>query len=198
MNRTLIFALLAATVATPVAAYVPTADDKLFALTPTDFQQTARTKSDATPVTIDTERGFVETHGLLAGDSDDNFVRALIDKGTGTLRYQVVQTITYQGGWRYFHTADFAGGPAKLEIIVRAVAGCYGSKTSSCTLRETVAFDIPEAALRALAATYRARGRTAWTYRLKATANADFEGRLAPAEAAGLLLAVDKWMAKRR
>ena len=75
---------------------------------------------------------------------------------------------------------------------------CYGSKTSSCTLREAVAFDIPEAALRGLATGYRPRARLAWTYRLSATANADFDGQFAPAEAAGLLLAVDKRMAKSR
>ncbi len=198
MNRTLIFALIAGTLALPVAAYVPTAEDKLFALTPTDFQQTARTGGQGASVTIDTARGFIESHGLLAADLGDNYLRAVIDRASGKLRFQAVQTVTYQGGWRYFHTAEFEGGAAKLEIIVREVAGCYGSKTSSCTLREEIAFDIPEAALRALAATYRPRSRTAWSYRLKATANADFDGRFAPAEAAGLLRAVDAWQAKQR
>ena len=202
MIRLPVFALIAAVltlpVAAPVAAYVPTAEDKLYALTPTDFQLSARTRTEGASVTIDTGRGFIESHGLMAGDSDDNYLRAVIDPASGGVRYQAVQTVTYKGGWRYFHQAEFDGGGGKLDIIVREVAGCYGSKTSSCTLREAVAFDIPEAALRALAASYRPRSRTSWPYRLKATANADFDGRFAPAEAAGLLLAVDKWVAKRR
>lgn len=198
MKRTLLAALLATALAAPVAAYVPTAEDKLFALTPADFQQTARDRKDGATVSIDTERGFIESHGLLAGDSNDNYLRAIIDKASGKTRFQLVQTVRYRGGWRYFHTSEFEGGSAKLDIAAREVAGCYGSKTSSCLLREEVSFDIPEASLRTLAATYRPRGRTSWAYRLKATANEDFTGSIAPAEAAGLLRAVDAWQAKHR
>lgn len=198
MNITRILTLLAVMLAGPVPAYVPTAEDKLFALTPADFQLTARDRADGSSVTIDTERGFVESHGLMAADSNDNYLRAVIDKPSGKLRFQAVQIVSYSGGWRYFHTAGFEGGSTKLEIITREVAGCYGSRSSSCTLREVVAFDIPEPVLRALAATWRPRGRTIWSYRLTATANADFTGSLAPAEAAGLLRAVDAWLAKHR
>ena len=195
---TLIAALATLCAAVPAAAYVPTAEDKLYALTPTDFQLSARSRTEGAALTIDTARGFIESHGLMAGDSDDNYLRALVDPASGAIRFQAVQTVTYKGGWRYFHQAEFQGGGGKLDIIVREVAGCYGSKTSSCTLREAVAFDIPEAVLRALAASYRPRDRNRWSYRLKATANADFDGGFVPAEAAGLLLAVDKLRAKRR
>ncbi len=198
MKRALLSALLATMLAVPASAYVPTAEDKLFALTPADFQQTAHDREDGATVTIDTERGFVESHGLMAGDSNDNYLRAVIDKATGKTRYQLVQTVRYRGGWRYFHTAELEGGSAKLDIAAREVAGCYGSKTSSCLLREEVSFDIPEASLRTLAATWRPRSRTSWPYRLKATANEDFTGSIAPAEAAGLLRAVEVWQSKHR
>ena len=191
-------ALAAAGLASAAIAYVPSPEDKLFAMTPGEFQLSAHSSDDsAVIVTIDTERGFNGRKGLMGAKPDDIYLRAIIDTASGTVRYQAVQSVNYRGGWRYFTDASFAGGGGPVTVIARDHA-CFSAAPNGCLLSERVAFDIPEATLRTLAASWRPRDRTVWPFRLKATANADFEGSVAPAEAGGLLRAVDAWKAKRK
>lgn len=58
---------------------------------------------------------------------------------------------------------------------------------------EVVAFDVPETFLRNLAQRAGERPVRPWRFRLKAKNGLDWTDDMAPAEAAGLLLAVDRY-----
>jgi hypothetical protein len=124
----------------------------------------------------------------------DNFMRAWIDKKTGSVMYQLYQTVTYGYDWRNFTYVNYASptGPqtAKLEQIAREAIACYGD---SCTYRETVGFMVGEDLLKTIADQYVAGNTPPWRFKFRATKGFDWEDSITPAEVAGLLLAVDAY-----
>ncbi len=169
---------------------------KIGAITPADFRQSATVADDQLePVaTIATAKGFSSYGRFTDRVKSDNFFRAMIDKGSGTTIYQLYTEVTYNFAWRNFSSASvmIGGRPQSLSLTVisREMVTCaYGS----CAYRETVAIPLTEAQLREIATAGSAGPIRLWPYRLKAQNGVDFEDAAIPAEAAGLLLAVETY-----
>lgn len=173
------------------------------ALTPEHFEKGATIKDDSMEVVavITTEPSFKIKRGLLGMVNDDNFFRAFINKKTGETSYQLYQYITYVGDWAFFETANYEGRTevetTPLDVIGREVGTC--SQMLGCFKREVVAFDVDELVLRRVAAGYdpSGKGTTGWKFRLKAKTGIQRDEGMSPAEAAGILNAVEAYKRAR-
>ena len=172
---------------------------RMQSLTPDYFRQSATLADDALePIaTITTDKGF-SSHGRFTDRvRSDNFFRALVDKATGVTLLQLYAEVTYNFEWRNFTSASvlMSGRPKAipLTVIDRKVVTCA---SALCTYKETVAIPLTENEVREIAAGWSAAGSRPWPYRLKATNGIDFEDAVMPAEAAGILQAVDAYRQK--
>jgi hypothetical protein len=173
------------------------------ALTPDHFQKTATVKDDylETVAVITTEPGFKIKRGLVGMVNDDGYFRARIDKKAGNTTYQLYQYYNYVGDWAFFETVNYEGvtevQSAPLEILSREVGSC--SQMFGCFKREVVAFAVPEAVLRRVAAGYDPSGKgiSGWKFRLKAKTGVQRDEGMSPAEAAGILNAVTAYKRAR-
>jgi hypothetical protein len=169
------------------------------ALTPEHFQRSATVKDDSmeTIAVITTEPGFKIKRGLLGMVNDDNFFRAFIDKKTGKTNFQLYEFINYVGEWAFFETANYEGltevQSTTLDVLSREVGSC--SQMLGCFKREVVAFDVDEAVLRRVASGYdpSGKGTAGWKFRLKAKTGVQRDEGISPAEAAGILNAVEAY-----
>lgn len=167
-------------------------------LTPEHFKNTATLTDDPldTFAKITTVNGFQEKKGLLGVVLDDNFIRAHINKKTGQASFQVYQTIPYEGGWRFYETANFEtpSGPKSISatIIARDV-NCTGY----CTYNEHVAFNVDEKLLRLIASEYQQGQLRAWKFKFLPKSGRDFNSGILPNEINGILKKVDEYRASR-
>lgn len=173
-------------------------DPPILSLSMEHFRDTATLKDDAldTVATITTEPGFIEHQGLLRVVMHDTFLRGFIDKKTGETTTQVYEWITYDGAWRFYETANFStlNGPVSVPAtqIDKDLDGC---STLSCTHTEHVAFTIPDAYLRALAAAYVPGKPAIWLYKFIPKSGPDFADGLSNAEVAGFIAKIDAYKA---
>lgn len=169
---------------------------QLQALTPEKIAQDIVIQDDALePVAVlSTEKAWVARGGFTDPVRSDNLLRALIMKSSGEVRFQLYHEVTYTDDWRRFdrinYLSDGAPASAPLRSLAQEVLTCqYGP----CVHREVVAFDLPRELVEDIAAQYVPGASPLWRYRLKARNGFDWDDRLAPAEAAGLLMAVEKY-----
>ncbi|MFC3097354.1 hypothetical protein [Alteraurantiacibacter palmitatis] len=152
--------------------------------------------------TFHTMRSFQERRGLLRVVWNDIFLRAYVEKRTGTPRYQVYFVFRGQApSWPRLRTANVSS-PDGLQVIdLRQVssdvdcagAGIYGQ----CTYTEHVVFDVGEDVLRSVAAAYSPNNFVAWQMRFKGQSGIDVDEGLVSGEVAGLLQRVDAYRASR-
>lgn len=165
-------------------------------LTPELFRSRVTVSDDALEpaATLSTDKGFISKGSFFDKVRSDNFLRAFIDKAGGAVRYQLYATVTYGPDWRNFTTASalFDGRPRSipLTVINREVVTCAGGY---CVMRETVGIPLEQSEVEQIAAGYRPAASRPWVYRLKARNGLDFDDSITPAEAAGLLLAVQDY-----
>lgn len=167
---------------------------RMQSLNPEYFQRTAIIMDDQLePIaTIETSKGF-SSHGRFTDRvRSDNFFRAFIDKSSGAVRFQLYEDVRYNYSWRNFASASvlLGGRPVSLQLttIAHNVEACF---SGVCSYRESVGIGLDEAAMREIASTNPAGGFRLWPFRLKAQSGMDFEDAVIPAEAAGLLAAVE-------
>lgn len=167
-------------------------------LTREHFMNTATLKDDAleTVATITTYKGYQQRRGLLGIVSNDNFLRAFINKKTGTKTFQLYQVIQYQSnGWNFFQTVNYEtpSGPESkpATIIDRNVDSC--SQYVGCHYTEQVGFDLEEPFLRDLAAKYKADQPEVWRFKFKAKSGADYNDAISIAEVAGFVDMLDMY-----
>jgi hypothetical protein len=176
--------------------------ERLLKLTPEHFAQTITFDDDdlQTVATLSTEKGFRTPHGLFDIQGADIFLRAHVGKKEGETSYQVYLESFYQAtSTRDYTSANFLVDgevqSAKLITLSNRTVKCEQySDVLGCTRAETVTFIVSEAALRAAAALPQG---TFWRIKFRARAGDDWEDQIAPAEAAGLLAAIDAFKAKR-
>ncbi|KQU48125.1 hypothetical protein ASG67_12335 [Sphingomonas sp. Leaf339] len=168
----------------------------LLSLTPEHFTQTTTTNDGDldTIAVLDTSEGYKNKGRFTDPVKSDNFLRALIIKATGAVRYQVYQTVTYNSVFRDFRSVNFGtlAGPrsAELGTLKHEVINCaYGV----CTYRDDVGFDVPDALMRDIANTYVSGASPLWGFKFNAQSGVNWEDCMTPAEAAGLLAAVAKY-----
>jgi hypothetical protein len=161
-------------------------------MTPADFARTVSSKNDSleTEAELDTYKGWLER-------PSDVFLRAYVDKATGAVTYQLYATIAFGQDWRFYDRVNYElpGGQVGSSEVHRVNSnvscGSYG-----CNFVEEVVFDVPEPLVRAIASTYQPGSNAAWHFKIKCRfADADYQNGIVPAEAAGLLSAVDAYRA---
>lgn len=164
-------------------------------LTPGEVAKLVTTADDdlESVATLTTDRVFKTPGGFSDRVRADNFLRALIDKKSGRTIFQLYAQLLYTGEPRRFNGANFQldGSIANRPLTISNVTvDCpYGV----CMHEEHIAFEIPEALLRELATRADERPVRPWRFRLKAQSGEDWTDDMAPAEAAGLLIAVDRY-----
>lgn len=195
--------ILALLLPASVAAQAAT-DRRLAAMTPESFRAAAATDDDPLEfdAVISTERGYRRGKPAKGTIDSDAYLRAVIDKRSGVARYEVWQDIRYFGPRRSYGTVHYAAG-AGIERMPLAIARhgadlCPNAETNGeCVLTKTMAFPIDTALLRDVAERYRAGDADGWRFKLKDETGSDVVSTIMPAEAAGLLLAVDDYQAQR-
>lgn len=178
-------------------------DKRLAVMTPEQFHAATLTRDDPLEfeTTISTERGYRRGKAAKGTIDSDTYLRAVIDRQSGATRYEVWQEIRYFGPRRSYHAVHLAGGDglARMPLAVARHGGdlCPNAETNGeCVLTKTIAFSVDEPLLRDLATRYRSGGTQDWQFKLKDQGGLDLVGAIVPAEAAGLLLAVDAYRAK--
>ena len=144
--------------------------------------------------TVSTQGVYRSGKGVLKNPWNDNHLKAVIDKRTGAVRYEIHQAIQYHGLFRDFRRVNFVGANGALESAELIRRGdnrdaCFGPDTLGCFGREDVAFVVDEATLRRIAADSAAGD--AWAFKFKADKGEDLRDSIPRAEIAGLLNAVD-------
>ena|GEM_PF-1400087 len=182
------------------AAAAEKAARELEALTPENVAARVTIKDDDLEASaiFTTEPVYQERRGLLGNVPNDSFVRAFVDKRTGTATWQVYVVTNYIGSWRFFEQANFQTSngveTVPVTVIDRQVQTCLSS--SDCVYTEQVGFTLSDELARALGHLYAPNGQLAiWRFRLKAKSGEDFTDGFAVAEVAGIIKAVDDWRA---
>lgn len=172
-------------------------------LTPEHFKSTANLEDDDLKVTatITTKNGFKQRQGLLHFVYNDNFLRALIDKKTGEVTYQVYQSIYYQASdWRFYLKANYEtpGGSefADAKLLKAPIAhdfDCPDHTSSVCAYNEDVGFSVDRELLDSIANTYEPSKSVKWNFKFIPRDGEDFHDGLLVAEIVGFLQAVDSY-----
>ena len=122
--------------------------------------------------------------------------RALVDRRTGRVTWQVWHDLAYVGARKTVRAVSYASAgetrrsqPIHLDHWPDRCPPTDG--VGMCNEAMRVAFELPEQTVREIAAAYRPGARTPWTLHFQDENGRDVTGGLAPAEAAGLLQAVD-------
>jgi hypothetical protein len=173
--------------------------DILNSLTPEHFRDTALVVDDNLTIvaTISMENGFQERSALGIPVSHGSFLRAFVNKQTGTVSYQVYTYLTYVAPeWRFYDTVNFrADGSVQsmpVKIIDREVLGC--GYVNGCEYEEHLGFAMEADLLRQLAADYRPDGHNPWLFKVTCRIQGDdWTDGIMPSEASGMLMAVSDY-----
>jgi len=160
------------------------------------FRDTATVKDDPlnAKATITTEAGYVEHSGPLRTVWHDEYLSAVIDRGTGQKSFQIDAQITYNGSWRFYQSANYQTANGRRSVpatqISKESANCA---VGECIYTEHIAFPVDEQVLRQVAAARDAAKPVLWRYQTIAKSGPAFTGSLSDAEVAGLLAKVDEY-----
>jgi hypothetical protein len=133
----------------------------------------------------------------------DLHLTARVDRGTGAVSYRVWHEITSTDAprelTRVHYRAEGKVTQSELSVARHWESNCVPRETGGqCDQRMRIAFDVPEQVMREIAASHQQGSRAGWAFRYKDAHGSDLDGVLAPAEAAGLIRAVDGWRADHK
>ena len=178
---------------------------KLAAMTPADVEAKARIADDPLErhVIISTDRAFRGSRPVDGGYESQAHLRAIIDRATMATRFEVRQETVYAGPRKDLYQVNYLQSGALVEaalaLAIHEGDNCpHVDTVGSCILTKTVAFELTEPLVREIAALYKPGSRTPWAYRIKDRNGHDITGGIAPAEASGLLEALEKWRERDR
>jgi hypothetical protein len=184
--------------AQPAAAAYDKLPRALAALPPSHFAGSVRVETDPAErfVVLSTDKGYERVRAIKGALADDVHLRARIDRGTGQVQWQVWHDLAYVGGARDIYVVRYFahGGPREakpLSLDHRPDRCPPTDGLGSCGQASRIAFELPEETIREIAK--RHGTRTPWQLEFKDVQGKDISGGLAPAEAAGLLQAVEEW-----
>lgn len=201
---TLTTALAAAAIAPTAAAYEQL-PRSLARLSPADFAAQVEIADDpqGQAVVLSTREGYTRGRAIKGAHANDVHLRALVDKRTGEVSWQVWHELMYVGGRKDLHAVHFlsSGGERQVRPLVvdHWLDQCPATDgVGFCNQNTRIAFALPEGTVREIAASYQAGRREPWRLRFKDADGRDVTGGLAPAEAAGLVQALDTWKSRAR
>lgn len=146
-----------------------------------------------TAFSITTRPGLKEESGLLRVAWEDDFLVAVIDKKTGQISYALVVRVASQGSVGSFRSVNYLrAGIAEVApvSIVNSEVTC--PRWLGCVTIETVAIELSRSTLEEMAA-----APSLWRFRLTSTNGYTVERAMLPAEAAGLLQALNAYQARK-
>ncbi|HEX7854141.1 MAG TPA: hypothetical protein VF503_10635 [Sphingobium sp.] len=201
MRRLTIAALFIA--ALPAAASAASdLSSSLRALSPDSFQSKTAVLDDPleSNVIFSTEKAHREGWKLFKPTGHDNHLVAQVDRQTGQAQFQVKHALRYYGTPRDYHAANYvADGAVRQVPLSEARHGndvCPMTENMlECSLSKYMAFTLSEQDVRAIAAQYQPGAANSWGFKMKDRTGHDIVSAIAPAEAAGLLRAVDQYRA---
>ncbi|MBV1688821.1 hypothetical protein KRR38_14355 [Novosphingobium sp. G106] len=192
-------ALLPIIVVVPAQAYerLPAG---LAQLSPADFASKVRIVDDPLEpaIVLSTQDGYTRGRPIKGAQANDVHLRALVDRATGQVSWQVWHQLSYVGQQRNLESVQYLAGGALDQSQVMAVENWLDQcpptdGIGSCNQFMKVGFELSDRTIREIAAAYRAGQQTPWRLRFKDRNGRDVTGGLAPAEAAGLLDALETW-----
>lgn len=173
---------------------------QLAGLTPGDFARLVQISDDPqqAAVVLSTEKGYTRSRSITGARADDVHLRAVIDRSTGRVTWQVWhQLINVATHWNVVSIQYLDHGvPQNIAPTVQehSLAHCPPTDgVGTCSKVTRVGFELPARVVREMAASYSRNSRAPWRLRFKDAAGRNVTGGLAPAEAAGLIAAVDAW-----
>lgn len=125
----------------------------------------------------------------------DGFLEARKTRAGGEVVWRVRHDLTYSGARRDVKLVHVNTPDGLLKIapgVVRRWTEDCGDVAVACSQHLSVEFDLPETAVRHIAAAWRPGDRTPWRVRFKDARGQDVTVGLAPVEVAGLVDAVDR------
>ena len=177
-------------------------------LTPEHFNITAIVVDDDSGDTalISTKSGFQQKQGLLRMVYDDNFLRAIIDKKTGNVTYQVYQSIYYQASdWRFYRKVNYEtpDGPESVDAkFLRPPLAhnfdCPDHTSSVCAYNENVGFSVDRELLESQVRMYEPNKSVKWRFKFIPRVGDDYSDGILVAEVVGFLQAVDAFKETKR
>jgi hypothetical protein len=185
--------------AAPAAAYdrLPTG---LAQLSPADFANKVRVIDDPLEPTIvlSTDDGYKRGRSIKGAQADDVHLRVVVDRTTRRVSWQIWHELSYMGNQRELasvhYLTDGALKRSKVTALENWLDQCPPTDgVGSCNQFTRVAFELPDRTIREIASAYRPGERTPWRLRFKDKNGRDITGGLAPAEAAGLVHALEAW-----
>lgn len=112
-----------------------------------DYQQSVSREDTDKLIIFSSKNALHNNPGTTDSEYNDNYVKAIVDKITGNVSYQIVNTIRYQApSWRFYELAKYVTREGVTEqpinVIEHQVLEC--SVFSDCSYLETVSFEIAE------------------------------------------------------
>lgn len=207
MSGKIRLALLA--IAVPLIAAAPAIAHErlpsgLAQLSPSDFASRVRIVDDHLEPTIvlSSRDGYKRSRSIGGARAHEVYLQAVVDRETGRVSWQVWHELS-TGGQRKLGSVEYASGGERLEqsgfvAMENWLDQCPPTDgIGSCNHFVRVAFELPDRTVREIADAYRPGDRTPWPLRFKEANGRDITSGLAPAEAAGLILALERWRQTR-
>jgi hypothetical protein len=199
MHRFISISLVAVTLAlAPAAAAYERLPRALAALSPADFAAQVHIADAQGAVVLSTREGYTRGRVVQGAPDDDVHLRAVVDKASGRATWQVWHDLVTVRRHRNVVSVEYrAGGELRSARPIgldHAFGQCPPTDGAGfCNKITRIGFELPERAVREMAASYAAGSRTPWRLLFRDAAGRDVTSGLAPAEAAGLLSALEAW-----
>lgn len=148
-------------------------------------------------IVVSTKKAWDRGRRIDGGHASDVHLRALVDRDSGAVRWQVWHELSYTGGAREITDVTYlAGGhPRQTDFVLAEQWNDCPSVDAlkvHCDRYERFVFEIPGRIVKEIAASYKPGDRSPWRMRFNDKSGRSITGGLAPAEVAGLVQAVEQ------
>lgn len=199
MHRFISISLIATTLAVaPTAAAYELLPRSLAALSPADFAAQIHVADDQGAVVLSTREGYARGRVVQGAHVDDVHLRAVVDKASGRTTWQVWHDLVTVRRHRNVVSVEYRAGGQLRSARPIGLDHAFGQCPPTdgpgfCNKITRIGFELPEQAVREMAASYVAGSRTPWRLHFRDASGRDVTSGLAPAEAAGLVAALEAW-----
>ncbi|MCJ2176971.1 hypothetical protein [Novosphingobium album (ex Hu et al. 2023)] len=167
-------------------------------LTPVEFAERIQIDDEALEphIVVSTHKAWDRGRSIEGAHASDVHMRALVDRQSGAVRWQVWHELVHPSRRPEMIGVNYRteGRLEQADILVAEhwSGDCPGvdNVPVSCNKYARLIFEIPGSVVEEIAETYRPESRVPWRIRFKDENGGSITGGLAPAEAAGLIMAV--------
>lgn len=149
-------------------------------------------------VVLSTQEGYSRSRGVKGAHANDIHLRALVDRDSGRVTWQVWHELVTVRGHQGITAVHYSlGGRPRTALPIKTehwLDDCPPADgLGMCNRLTRIGFELPERAVREIAASYDRGSRRPWRLRFQDASGRDVTSGIAPAEAAGLMKALDEW-----